>query len=898
MHVLQALTPAVVVIALAERAASAQDVATQLRRLSAVEAPQREDARRRLAGLARADLPADALLALVRAGEVAAVPAAQLLALRPDLHAALRRQLDLTRAEPALLAAALPALETAQVWQVLSAALPPEPALAELALAELFRRDALDAPDLMAVLRQEDPPGPAAVAAELLAHAPLPSAAVLDALAALPAARQRLLRALADHPRHDYADWLRPWVERADDATTTLYAIAALPPDAQSQAHARLVLRLFDAETQPFLYDLAAARFSAKIADGLVSGAHAAVLAGRSIDDLLPLFTNVSPAGEAHLLGLAMTLPADGCEAVCRWLDLRDSAALAQRVAAALDGEIGLDDQWLRRAGPLLTTDARVARVADLLADGEPRSVEAFAALIEANRYDPRMLALIEGGGEAVQRARDLLRLPRAVLPVSVARSLLQHADPSVRLAAVHDLAVPELDPDSEARLARLLAEDDDDRVRAACARALTAFAGDARAAAAFAAAFGSAYGDEAVEWLLLRPRPFGLAMLQAARQARTSPRQLDELDTGLVRLGDHRPLPGLLARVHDLPLRLIRRLVPVLSTIDDAALVQRVRTAATDVELDEARREPLIAALAARPDRDVAFLRQVFEREEDDGLRSAALRGLLGTPAGDAMLAEAAAKIGVQALQRRDEDLAFVVLGAAPLPLSAAVVEFAARLVLVAPLASPVAEAALTLSDGGVGADYPLVQPLVELIRRDPRGVHGEVIAKVVGEARMHANAHALSRRRLGHLLGYLTLGGAAFQSAAPALARAIVAAPDTDATWLGPAWLVVARDAEGRGDLAAAAAAFASAHRHFLLDPGPSMQRRRFLAEPDPPHGLVPLAALAARPCILRARVALAAADVDAARRELAAARTLASCDQATLDQIAGLAAEMERR
>jgi len=866
-------------------------VATHLLRLRAEEAPQREDARRRLALLPRADLPVAELLALVRAGGDAAAPAADVLVRHADLRETLRRSVDVARAPADLVAVLLPVLDQAQLWEQVASS------LAEPALAELARRHRLDAEALVEVLQREGPRAPAAFAAELLVHGEPPSPPVLDAIAAAPAARQRVLRALADHPRHEYVPWLQRWIGGGGDPLATLAAIAALPADVQTQAHAREVLRLMNVETQPFLPDLAAARFSAGIADGLVSGAHAALLEGKAVGDLLPLLTNVSAAGEEHLLGLAVTLPPDECEAVCRWLDTRDSVALSRRIEAALDGSIALDDQWLRRAGASLDSAARTARVAAVLAEGEPRAGLAFEALVEGDRYDPGMLPLLRTPGAGVERARSLLRLPAGVLPVPVACDLLQHEEPSVRLAAVHYLAGPDLAEPALAALRVRLAHDDDERVRGACARSLTAYAADEPAREAFAVAFGSAFGDEAVDWLLARPRPFGLALLQELRAQRSAPREVDDLDTGLVRLGDLRPLPGLLARLGELPPRLVKRLRPVLSTVADPAIVQQLAAAATDAGLGELRREVLVEALAARPEPDVELLRGLLEREEDDGIRAAALHGLLATASGAAMLEQLNARLGQQPLQRADEDLAFEILGAAPLPLSTAVVEFAARLALVAPLASPVPEAELTLSERGVGGDYPLVQPLVELIRRAPRREHGEAIARVVAQARAHRNAHALSRRRLGHLFSYLALAGPAFAAAAPALAEAILDAPDADPTWVGPASLVVGRQLEASGDLAAAADAFAAAFDALLQSPPPVVQRRRFVSDPDPARGSVPMAALAARPALLRARLKLGSGDVAAARTAAQTARARALTDRAAVAECDALLAEIGR-
>ncbi len=886
--------------------ASAQDVRVHVQRLAAQEPEQREDARRRLALVPRAELPVDALVQHVTSNGVAAAPAVAILALHADLHAAVRRQIDVPRASATLLDAALPLLSVGDLWQIAMSARRSNGRLAERALAELAQRGELLVGSIAELLADGDASGPAAFAAELIAHGELPPPLVLAAIAADATARQRVLRALADHPREDFVPWFLPWLE-GDDATATLLALAALPPSQQTAAHARLALRLLSAETAPFLPDLAASRFSPKIADGLVAAAHGALIAGHKITDLLPMLRSVSTAGEAHLLGLAMTLGTDDREEVLRWLDTRDSALLKERVGAALDSAAPLDECFLRRAGPHLTSAARVARVvselkiselkiSDLKND-EPRRGAAFTALIEADRFDVEMLRMARQEPEPeVARTRELLRLSRGVLPIDTAREFLAHRDASVRLSAVHYLAIPGMEEATEIAFAALLGSDDDDRVRAACARALSALGTDARAEAAFAFAFGSAYGDEAVEWLIERPRPFGLALLRTVRAGERTPREIDELDTGRVRLGDAAPLAGLIDRIATLPTRLVKRMGPALRGLDDAQLVAKVRAAAANADVIESVREPLIEALAAQPLRHVEFLQQTYQREEDDGIRLAALHGLLQTPAGATLLADLNAAIGQRPLRASDEDMAFEVLGAATMPLTLTVVEFAARLVLLAPLANPVAEAELAISDRSEGTDYPLVQPLCELIRRDPQREHGEVIARVLAEARAHRNAHALSRRRLGHLLGYLTLAEPTFLAVAPALARAIVEAPDRDARWLGPAWGLIARDTEAKGDLEAAAAAYARARDGFLHRPPPTVQRRRFVLDPDPARGIVPMGELAARSHLLRARLLLTQGDRDAARAALAVARSRASADALTLAEVAALATQVE--
>jgi tetratricopeptide (TPR) repeat protein len=883
---------ALVLAALCAGVRAQQDIHVQ--RLLAPEPAQREDARRRLALLPRAELPADDLLRCVAEGGVAAPDAMQVLALHADLADAARRQVALTGASPALITSALPVLRTADLWQLAFSLRAEAGKTADRALAEVARRGELFTGAIADLLGADDAPGSAAFAAELVAHGELPPPAVQAAIDASASARHRMLRALADYPREDFAAWIAPWLER-DDATTVLLTLAALPPSRHTPAHARLVLRLLTAETAPFLPDLAASRFSAKIADGLVAAAHGALVAGSKLNDLLPLLRSVSAQGEAHLLGLALTLDQEAQEEVCRWLDARNSKLLRERITQALDGAHEVPVCLLRRAGSSLTTRTRIDRVVAELAALPARAEAAFTALIEADCYDKGMLAVVHAEPALLAtRTRELLRLSRGVLPIDVAHGFLDDADPTLRLSAVHYLAAPGITEATERKLAELLAEDPDDRVRGACARALSVLGSDERAAAAFEQAFGSAYGEAAVEWLIERPRPFALALLQRLRANRHG-RWADEIDTGRVRLGDAAPLPALLDRIHELPLRLVRRLAPALRDLD-AAATKRLVAAASNQDLDVSVRECVIDALAAEPAAHAPLLQRLYEREDDDGVRAAALRGLLQTPVGAGMLRDLHAALGQRPLRSSDEDMAFEILDAARLPLPEPIVEFAARCVLEAPLANPVGEAELALSDRGEVADYPLMQPLAELIRRAALPAHGEAIARAVAQARAHKNAHALSRRRLGRLLGSLTLAERAFLPAAPALARAIVDAPDRDARWLGPAWAMLARDLEAKGDLAAAADAYARAREGFLCTPPPAVQRRRFMLDPDPARGLVPMGELAARPHLLRARMAVARGDREGARVELLRAQTRASADAGTLAEIEACRAQAE--
>lgn len=880
------------------------DFTVQVQRLSAPEPEQREDARRRLWRLPIDSAASELLLAKVVGGGEAAPLAAAILAQAPGMHEALRARVDVGTADAVLLLAALPVFGDDDLWLL---ARRDASQLAEAAVVELATRGRLTDLRVIALLAIDTTAVATTTAATILAeeYAQLPDA-LWRGIAAEPAAAERLLRALADRPRTGHAPSLeRILAAKATPAALRLLALAALPPELQTHAHARLVLAALGDETVGYLADFAASRFSARVADGLIAGVHAAVLDGQDLRAMLPLLQNVSPAGEQHVLALASTEAAADAEVICRWLEGRASSALAARVRAALAGEIALDAWWLRRAGPHLGDAALRQRVVAELAGGGERAALAFEALLDDECFEPEMVAYVQAHqGERQGRMRDLLRLPRRVLPVAFVRSLLADEDPTLRLTAVNALPVDPLDAESQAAVVARFAADGDDRVLAACARILTMFGDEALARAAFARALGAGFGEDAVEWATARPRPFTMAMLAAARVDTLPRRVLDEIDIGLVKLGeparatDRARARALLGSLREMEPRLRKRAIgAVCSYVEDDAIAADVRALVEDGALDGMMREALVDTLLPRAAREVAWLRARYEGEEDYDVRLAALRSLLASPAGEVMVQELAAEFGRRALREGDEDLVQEVLGAAPLPLPIAVAELGLRAVLVAPLGNPVVEATHTLSDRGFPADYPFVLPLADLLRRGALPAHGDAVRRVVQEALGARNAHALSRRRLGYLLGQLPLAGDPLELGGDALARAIVAAPDRDPAWLGPACLLLGRRAEVDGDLVGAASAYRSAHEHFVRHPLPSVVRRRFLGEPDPAHGRIPLAALAARGDLLLAGAAKAAGRLEAARAHLARAAVAADGDTEATQAVATLAAAVGR-
>src|SRR5690606_31678712 len=177
---------------------------------------------------------------------------------------------------------------------------------------------------------------------------------------------------------------------------------------------------------------------------------------------------------------------------------------------------------------------------------------------------------------------------------------------------------------------------------------------------------------------------------------------------------------------------------------------------------------------------------------------------------------------------------------------------------------------------------------------RQVPSPTIGPALAGAADEARANPNASYASRHRLSRLLELLAREDRLRAVAAP-VARAIVATPDLDAMMLGPAEMILAEDAERRGDHAAAAAHWRAAARGLLRMPPEPVFRRTFVGDTWLAQGRLPAAFLAARPHVCDARAALAAGDHERARSALAKARILGALDQATEQAIDRIESEL---
>ena len=148
-----------------------------------------------------------------------------------------------------------------------------------------------------------------------------------------------------------------------------------------------------------------------------------------------------------------------------------------------------------------------------------------------------------------------------------------------------------------------------------------------------------------------------------------------------------------------------------------------------------------------------------------------------------------------------------------------------------------------------------------------------------------------------------FLALGGmlAVFaqepttRRAAAAIAEAILAAPDLDPVFVGPASVLLAEQAEARADWTAAAAHWERACQLTLTSPPPPLMLRAVVGDSWRTAESLPTARLAARGPLCRARAAAAAGEsVDP---WLARAASLAVGDAATAAEVARMIEESKR-
>ncbi|MGA0061336.1 MAG: hypothetical protein ACO3RU_17325, partial [Planctomycetota bacterium] len=275
------------------------------------------------------------------------------------------------------------------------------------------------------------------------------------------------------------------------------------------------------------------------------------------------------------------------------------------------------------------------------------------------------------------------------------------------------------------------------------------------------------------------------------------------------------------------------------------------------------------------------AILERLYRDDPDEEVRYEALRGLLRLPARAAAFRDRVAAAIPTGLDVDLRELAFEVLGAMERPLQDEAVAFLARLLVVAPLAHPEREIAAALGIEPVG-DHALLHSAWQLVGRDVPAALGEALSQAVAEAQRHEGAFALQRARLGGLLALMAQQPQT-RAASGAVAAAILAAPDLDSSFVGPASVVLAELAEAREDWDEAADHWDRARLAVLTAPPAPLMLRAVVGDAWRAEGQLPTARLAARGPLCRARAAHARGEPADAWLQRAASLALGDAETA---------------
>lgn len=742
-------------------------------------------------------------------------------------------------------------------------------------------------------------------------------------------AARALLDELAMAPRPAARAWVERWAAGSNRSLDDrLLALAARGEAPTTKEARQLVEALADGPGEGFY---AACRATPSVvADSLIGRLHAGLAAGTfDVDRCVPVLDRLSPPGTLRLLGLVVSLPPAVAGALSARVAERLPQVVAERAADAIDQDPVLDAVWLRHAGSVLTTAARVERVDALLRD--PASDAglrqlAFAALVDARKPTAAVLDYAESVGEAMF-ARVLGHAVDGV-PEARLQAWLTRGEQSARVVVTYLSTRRELGAGLEAQLLGM--------VRAAgtvdgvffrlATSALLQHGGATTVAALWPWLRQSHDWADFVDLLAHRRDAFVPAVLRAELAApapevdgEVRRQQLDALALALCALGDHSELPRLVAGAPaasptwlrrcrascaPLPAEAARTLLR-LALGDDAigppvhadhpAASARVADHERQVELldwagtavADAQVQDVLVRLwrrpapAAAPADDEALERQAQHEE----LRDVAMRALVDSPFRDTLVADLRAAIAAGPLPDAVEASAFELLAAMRPPLAPADLELAAELVLLRPCTDPGREARLAERWTEGLAGFPVVAAVTQRLRgADPAAVaraFGAVAARVMQDAR---HRRLLAGRFLllwRSLVFDPALQLAVGQATAP-LALALEPGPHRAAAEY---FALHAADARGDHD---AARAHARRALPLALDLSQRLNARTLLGERDPEASHDPLAALAAAPHLHDHLRAVAAGDTAAAASAAAAVRELAGHDATTLQRL----------
>lgn len=806
----------------------------------------------------------------------------------------------LARREPALQLVALDLATTAELQARLEHR---DPLLRVGAMHALEDRGALRVEHLAALLGDpSDLVVEAALGVLLYERAPFP-VALLESLSGHE--RILMIEALSQRPRAAAGPWLQQLLAGESlDASSRLLAIAALPAEMIDLELAREVVAAAADPDLRLEIQSAAMRLPPRVADSLVGVVHSGLQAGLPLEVLLSCLHNASDLGEKQVLALLRVLPNADAERICSWLAARGSTGLDQHIVDALEAEEPIAAHLLRRSAPFLVTPARVQRVVDALEeDNSGGQSLAFYTLAQAGVFRPEMLAYaehtdVDSGSESwsdrARRFDALISLPIESLPDGLMLRLLDDVDVHVRTATARKLATVAFDPDVGRALLRMCGAGTDGM---AAGRALT-LRGEPSHVEQMWRGAEREMRVRVIDWLLERPRPWVAPLLRSALVAAEDGGDSDlqrPLLWALATLGDEPSVDRLLALIPEMPPGFLHRCADSLTRGLRERHVPMLRDYALGTALSESAREEVVRWIAVRTDLPVQpILAALYEPTQPEEIRFVALSGLLRGP-GAAAFHELLHTAMARPLDGDTRELAYHVIGAAPIPLRKTDLVTIGRLLLVAPLADPENEAADSALEFPRSGDYPMHIPMIDLLRRD-ENADLSAFDEVAAEIDSHPQRHALSGRRLGHLLSEVARFPELRARLGPFLARLISRCPERDKRYAGIAQLILAEDAEDAQDWDRAATHYAAAAHTLLRRRLPSLVERAMLGDSSVSDGLLPGAAMVARGPLCRAR-ALADEDPATAARHLATARELGEGDHAIELEVAELSRRIEK-
>lgn len=727
---------------------------------------------------------------------------------------------------------------------------------------------------------------------------------LLGALERRPVALAAVLRELALAPRPSVAAWVAHLAgDDARELPLRLLALAARGTPLDRREGELVVRGLGAGEREAAV--LAASLLPGEVADTLVAKVHALLLSGDvRAAQFEPFFARLTPRGMDQLLGLVATLPEEARATIAGMLAARDNPHYLERVRAALDGEIPLEEHLLMRAGPLLDTAARRERVAAILADAAAAPsmrVHAFDALLEAGVWVPAMGVYAteprDDGGMHDDRMRRLLQRPPQGMDDAILIEALARDDSIATTAArvlqrgMRSLAV------ERAALERLRSLDPGSRLTTALRRALVEALVRSGTDAGVRGALDVVRDEPELlttcyESLGSRRDPIATAALLTELERQRDPALADALRLALAECGDLRQLERLVAGAPDRDGAFVRRCrhaVPVLrEPLALAALDGFDRTRKTSVRVE-------LLLWAGRTEGDAVRDRvaRVWDEATDEEVREAALRVLMTGPRREPLLAR------WRAGGFAEPEIADLVVGEAVATAAEPADEAAVQLlqtVLFEASRRDVArerEIAARFPDGRTG--FPLVNTVALRLRREP-AILDDVLAPARTLAANDDVAH-LSRQRFLFFLTALQAMPELRERAGRRLARLLTTIPDEHEVGEGVAWYYRVAAHAADGEHAEASAAARRAVRLLLCDPAQRMFSRIHLGVRDPESGVDPHAALAAASALHEALAARAADDREAAAAALLRARELAGRDRAILERIEQLS-EWSRR